>query len=669
MNRVIFSSWAGKVVDNRGLDTEKYTRVAGLELPLEYNSHQIRAFISWNGIVVTDSKVNIIDVAYSYLKEVQKLCCGECTVGYAGIKVMLDIMTRILHGAGEEGDIELLQRLGSGIKENAKCYFCATAVTPILDTIDYYKEEYLKLIADKKAVPKAAYLARVSAPCLDACPSHQDIPGYIELIKNRRYEEALEVIRETNCLPGVTGRTCSAFCEANCVRGNIDSPIAIRALKRAPADYEVTSNLEPELEKMKGSGAKVAIIGAGAAGLACSYNLALKDYQVTIYDEQSSAGGMALAGIPSYRLPRETINREVKIIQRAGVEFKLNTKVGGDVTLNSLHNEGFKAIFIATGAHLGRELGAEVEDVVRKGNMVIHAKHRDTEVSIESGLIDGVRFLHDVNIGKKMKTRGRVAIIGGGNVAIDCARTCLRLGFKDVTIIYRRSRTEMPGRKEEVEEAEKEGAMIRFLAAPVKILTHEGKVTGIECIAMELGELDASGRRRPVPIPGSEFVVETDMVLPAIGEKPDLSFLTRADRIEITDDGNIKVAPDSYQTSQAGIFSGGDCVTGPATLIEAIAAGNSAASSIDQYLRSGKTVKPEEDVIADLVHNINLLEQRDEVIIAKSRRYSPEQLSIKDRVKNFNEVEKVFTASTAIKEAERCLRCYRVMLLAVNKED
>jgi len=667
MNRVIFSSWAGKLVDNRGLDTGKYASAEGLELPLEYNGRQLRAFMSWKGIVVTDDGVNIIDLAYSYLKEVQKLCCGECTVGYAGIKVMLDIMAKILNGAGAESDIELLQWLGTDIKESAKCSFCATAVTPILDTLDYYREEYRKLITEKKAVPEATYLTRVSAPCMEACPAHQDIPGYIELIRNRRYEEALEVIRETNCLPGVTGRACVAFCEANCVRNDIDSPVAIRTLKRVPADYEVTSGLEPKLAKAKGSEAKVAVIGAGPAGLACSYKLALMGYKVTVYDEQSSAGGMALAGIPSYRLPKETISREVEIIRRAGAAFKLNTKVGKDVTLSSLHNEGFKAIFIATGAHLGREMGAEVEDVVRKGDMVITAKHRETEVGIEGGLVDGVRFLQDVNQGKKVKAKGRVVVIGGGNVAIDCARTCVRLGFKDVTIIYRRSRAEMPGRKEEVEEAEKEGVKIRFLAAPVKILTHAGKVTGIECIAMELGEPDASGRRRPVPIQGSEFVVETDMVLPAIGEQPDLSFLTKADQIEISADGNIKVEPDSYQTSQVGVFSGGDCVTGPATLIEAIAAGNRVARSIDQYLKLGKTVKLEEDIIADLVHDISLSGQRDEGIIAKSSRYSPEQLPITDRVKGFAEVEKVLNADTAVKEAERCLRCYRVMLLAVNK--
>lgn len=663
MNKIIFSSWAGKVIDNRGLDTEEYTAAEGLELPLEYNGHRVRAFMSWNGLVVTDDRVNIVDMAYSYLKEVQKLSCGECTVGYSGIRVMLDTLTRISNGEGNEADIDLMQWLGEGIKENAKCDFCASAVTPVLDTINYYKEEYLKLITSRQATPKSTYITRVTAPCMEACPAYQDIPGYIELIRNYRFQDALRLIRETNCLPGVMGRACVASCEAACTRANIDSPVSIRALKRSAADYEITSGLEPVFEKVENSGQKVAVIGAGPAGLAASYNLALKGYKVTIYDELPSAGGMATVGIPPYRLPRDVINREVEIIRELGVEFKLNTKIGKDVTLDDLFNEGFKAIFIATGAHRSRELGIEAEDEAKVGDIVIHTKRKEAEIKDE-GLVDGVRFLHNVNMGKKIEPKDRVIIIGGGNVAIDCARTCLRLGFKDVTIVYRRSRSEMPGRREEVEEAEKEGAKITFLTIPVKILTEGGRVIGAKCIRAELGEPDASGRRRPIPIKGSEFIMEADMIISAIGEEPDLSFLTKDDRIQITSDGTIKVEPSNCQTSQAGVFSGGDCVTGPATLVEAIAAGNQAARSIDQYLRLGKIVAPDEDVIESLIRDVNLVGQTREAIV-KSQCQPPEQLSLSDRVLNFDEVERCFTAESALKEAERCLRCYRVMLLAI----
>jgi len=650
MSKVIFSSWAGKVVDNRGLAPEKYVNVENLPLPLQYDGHQVRAFMSWNGLVVADDRVNIVDMAYAYLKEVEKLSCGECSIGYIGIKVMADILDRISKGQGAKNDLDLLRWLGNGIKQNAKCDFCASAVTPVLDTLKYYEEEYLKFASVKEKLPESTYVTRVTAPCIEACPAHQDIPGYIELIRNRRYEEALELIRETNCLPGVLGRACVAFCEANCVRNDIDSPIAIRALKRFPADYELASGLEPTLDKRENGKQKVAVIGAGPAGLAASYNLALNGYKVTIYDEQSQAGGMALVGIPPYRLPRNILSREIEIIRKAGIEIKPNTKVGKDITLESLTNEGFKAIFIATGAHLGREF--EIENW-KEGY---------------EGLADGIEFLRHVNLGKKVEPKDRVLIVGGGNVAIDCARTCLRLGFKDVTIVYRRSRAEMPGRKEEVEEAEREGAKIHFLSVPVKVLTEGNRVTGAECIRMELGKPDASGRRRPVPVKGSEFTLQTDMIISAIGEKPDLSFLTEGESIKITEAGTVEVAPFTYQASRAGIFSGGDCVTGPATLIEAIAAGNRAARSIDQYLRLEAVAPSDEDLVANLVHDVSLSRQRQAGITVKSERQAPEQLPIQNRELNFDEVEKCFTPDLAVKEAGRCLRCYRVMLLAISSE-
>jgi formate dehydrogenase beta subunit len=644
MSKVVFSSWAGKIVDNRGLHPNKYAN-ADLELPLKYSGRRVRAFISWNGLVVADDKVDIVDMVCSYLGEVQKLSCGECAVGYLGVKIMLGIFTRIAKGKGSEGDIELLRWLGAGVKENAKCDFCPSAITPVLDSLNYYKEEFIKPTGGKRA--KSTYVTRVTAPCMEACPAHQDIPGYIELIRNRRYKEALELIKKTNCLPQTTGRACVAFCEANCVRNEIDSPLAIRALKRFAAEYGMDT--EPTFKKVRGK-SKVAIIGAGPAGLAASYNLALMGYRVTIFDELSAVGGMALVGIPSYRLPKDILEGEVDIIRRLGVKIKLNTKLGRDITLEQLSGDGFKAIFIATGAHLGREF--DIENW-KKGY---------------TGLIDGVEFLRGVNLDKKLTTKNKVIIVGGGNVAIDCARTCLRLGFKEVTIVYRRSRGEMPGRKEEVEAAEKEGVRIHFLATLVKVLTEGKRVIGAECVRMELGKPDASGRRRPIPVKGSEFVLPADMIISAVGEAPDLSFLAGGEPIETTGQGTIKVDPFSHQTSRVGVFSGGDCVTGPATLIEAIAAGNRAARSIDQYLTSAKVAPSEEDTVERLTHDISLLRQRRGDIIAKSPRQFPEELPASDRVLNFAEVEKCLTDETAAKEAERCLRCYRVMLLSVARE-
>lgn len=649
MNEVIFSSWGGKVVDNRCQD--KPGTVENLELPLRYDGQRLTALMSWKGLVITDDKVNVVDMAHAYMEEVQKLSCGECTVGYIGVKIMLETLTRIISGEGTDGDIELLLRLGNGIKGNTKCDFCALAVAPVLDTLNNYRDDYTRLIASKGAVPKSDYITRITAPCMEACPAHQDVPGYIELIRNRRYAEALELIRNTNCFPGTTGRTCVAFCEANCVRGDIDKPIAIRALKRVPADEEMTGDTEPQLEKKSADGARVAVIGAGPAGLAAAFNLAQMGHQVTIYDEQSSAGGMAWVGIPAYRLPRDILARETDIIKKLGIEFKLNTKVGRDITLEQLSLQGFEAIFIASGAHIGREMGIEAESEIGDG-----------------GLVDGVEFLSRVTAGEQKMVKDRVIVIGGGNVAIDCARTCLRLGFKEVNIVYRRSRVEMPVRSEEVEAAEKEGVKITFLAAPVKILTKAGAVTGIECKKMELGEPDDSGRRRPVPVEGSEFTIDTDMVMPAIGEKPDLSLIEGVS-INTTESGTVVVDPASNQTSRPGVFAGGDCVTGPATLIEAIAAGNRAAKSIDQYLRSGAVVPSEDYVIESWLHDVARSRERVGGIVAPSRRQSPEELATPDRKLNFNEVEQCLTPEAAGKEAERCLRCYRVMLLATDSSN
>ena len=643
MNKVVFSSWAGKVVDNRGRQPNDYTSAEDLKLPLQYNGHEVKAFMSWKGLLVADDKVDIVDMAHAYLREVQKLACGECSVGYLGLKVMLGILAQIARGKGKEGDIELLRWIGAGIKENARCYFCSSAINPLLDALGYFREEFIKPRSRKRGAKP--YMVRITAPCMEACPAHQDAPGYIELIGNYRYQEALEVVRETNCLPQVTGRACVAFCEANCTRNDIDKPIAIRALKRFAAEQGTETDSEPSPGIVRDN-PKVAIIGAGPAGLAASYNLALSGYRLTIFDEFPAAGGMALVGIPPYRLPKDILAAEVDTLKKLGVEIKLNTKLGRDITLKQLSRQGFKAIFIATGAHLGRE--SDIENW-REGH---------------PGLVDGTKFLRDVNLGKKVEARDKVIIVGGGNVAIDCARTCLRLGFKKVTIVYRRSRVEMPARKEEVEAAEEEGVKIHFLAVPVKVLTEGKRVIGAECIRMELGKPDTSGRRRPVPVKGSEFTLPANMIISAIGEAPDLSFLAQ-DELETTEQGTIKVAPFTYQTSQTGVFSGGDCVIGPATLIEAIAAGNKAARSIDQYLRSGIVTPSEEDVKERLTHDIGLSREWGGGIIARRKRQSPEQLPSADRAQSFDEVEKCLTAESAVKEAERCLRCYRVMLLSV----
>ena len=649
MGKVVFSSWAGKTVDNRGLGVKQHAYAGDLGIPSGYDHTKVAAFMGWDGFVVWDEKVNIVDMAHAYIKEVQKICCGECMVGYIGITALADALARILDGKGREEDINLLQWLANGIKENAGCTFGQTAPIPIIDSIKYYRDEYLKLIKNKKAVPKSNYKVMVTAPCMEACPAHLDIPGYIQLIRNQRYRESLSLIRNGVCLPGVIGRVCTAPCEEACRRTQYDGRVCIRLLKRYVADWEMNSGLTPSSAKPRKSKEKVAIIGAGPAGLACSYNLALKGYQVTIFEELSVAGGMAAVGIPQYRLPRKILERDIELIEKAGVEIRLNTKIGRDLEMEGLWKDGYKAIFIAIGAHKGRKMGAEGED-------------NDYE-----GFVDGMKFLRDVNLGRVIEPKNRVLVVGGGDVAVDCARSCLRLGFRDVNIVYRRSRVEMPARKAEIEEAEKEGVKISYLVTPTKILARDSKVIGAECIKMALGEPDSSGRRRPIPIKGSEFVMKADMIIPAIGQQPDLSFLPDRNQIKLAEQMTIETDTTTCQTSGEGIFAGGDCVTGPAVLIDALASGNRAAQSIDQYIRKGKVTQGEDSKLEITVKGINLSEQREQEIVPREMPQITSQLPLKKRFGNFREVEKGFTTKAALEEAKRCLRCYRVMVWLPSK--
>jgi formate dehydrogenase beta subunit len=644
MAKVVFSSWAGKVVDNRGLKVEEYAPLEELSLLTECNHAKVAAFMGWDGFVVLNEKANVVDMAYAYAKEAEKISCGECSIGHIGMSIVVDTLTRIVEGKGKEGDIELLQWIGKGMEENSKCVFCQTAVVPIMDSIEHYKEEYLDLIRNKKAAPRSDYKVKVTAPCMEACPAHLDIPGYIELIKNQRQGESLRLIREGVCLPATIGRVCTAPCEDACRRKDMDGPLAIRALKRYVADWELEQGLIPPVSKVRESKEKVAIIGAGPAGLAAGYKLALNGYRVTIFEELPVAGGMAAVGIPQYRLPENILNREIEIIKGMGVEIKLNTKVGKDVFIEDLWKDGYRAVFVAVGAHKSRDMGVEGED------------------QSYEGFIDGVKFLRDMNLGRKIEPKDKVLIVGGGDVAVDCARSCLRLGFKDVNIVYRRSRVEMPARETEIEEAEKEGVKINYLVTPTKVLADKGKVVGAECIKMELGEPDASGRRRPIPIKGSEFTINADMIIPAIGQEPDLSCLAGEDRVKFTSYMTVDADPDTCQTNREGIFSAGDCVTGPAILIDAVAAGNRAAQSIDQYIREGKV--SQNSKMPGVVPGIELAAQREREVVAGKAPQVMDRLPIEARIRGFLEVEQSFSPEAALEEAKRCLRCYRVMLWA-----
>ena len=634
MNNIAFSSWNGKVIDNR---KGKASKAADIKIPSFPKGEKVSAMMGWNGLVVTDGKADVLSLTLGYLREARKVSCGECSVCMIGIDRLLDILKNISDGKGNAADLKEMQSIIKQISVNSKCSFGQSALFPVSDAVKYYKADFLALIKGEKKIAEKEYASAVTAPCIDACPAGLDIPGYIELIKNNKPVESLDLIREKCILPGVIGRVCTHPCEDACVRKDIDEPIAIRLLKRAASDADLAeggSTLKaPASEKEE----KVAIIGAGPAGLAAAYNLRMMGYGATLFESLPHAGGMASVGIPDYRLPTDILDHEINLIRRTGVEIKLNAKVDS-LSFKELKKEGYAAVFVAVGAHKGNMMGIEGEDQGYEG------------------YVDGVDLLRDLNLGKTIEPRKKVVIVGGGNVALDCARSCARLGFKDVNILYRRSRVEMPASDEEIEGALEEGIIISYLAVPVKILEKDGKVTGVECTKMKLGKPDESGRRRPIPVKGSEYTLKTDVVVAAIGQQTILPLSKGKEKIDVTTWGTIKTDSTTFMTNVAGVFAGGDCVTGPATLIEALDMGNRVARSIDAFI-AGRDIT-DEISFAD----VDLKKQRGRGFVVSEPAKEVECMAITKRLEGFDEVEGGFRPALAMEEAGRCLRCYRVVV-------
>jgi len=472
-----------------------------------------------------------------------------------------------------------------------------------------------------------------TAPCQRTCPAGIDIPGYIRQINAGNYREAVRVIKEKNPLPLTCGRVCPHPCEDMCRLGKVADPVNINHLKRFVADIEMYSGERITPYKAPPTGKRVAIVGGGPAGLTCAYYLARLGHAPTIFEAMPGLGGMLRYGIPEYRLPKKILDWEIEEIVNMGVEVKTGLTMGKDFTLKTLKDNGFNAVFLGTGAWDSRGLGVEGEEL--------------------KGVLPGTHFLIDRGLEKDTPVGDKVAIIGGGNTALDAARTCWRLGAKEVTIIYRRSRKEMPANDIEIEEAGKEGVLFHYLAAPKKLMGDKGKLTHLEYLEMELGEPDESGRRRPVPKKGTEKVIAVDNVINAIGQFPVTSFL-KDDGVNITRWNTIEVVNElSCETNIEGVFAGGDAVTGASIAVEAIGAGRRAARSIHCCLSGERISIPEKAITKD-----SLLPDVDELKpVPISERVKMPELGVDERRDSFDEVEEGLGEEMASREADRCLSC------------
>jgi len=602
-----------------------------LNVALDYETlAELGAIMGSGGLIVMDEDTCMVDVARFFIEFVQEESCGKCVPCRVGTRRMLEILERICSGQGEEGDIERLIELGQFIKTSSLCGLGQTAPNPVLSTIRHFRHEYEEHIRDRHCAAGVCP-GLVRAPCLSACPVGVNVPGFVALVGEKRYAEALRLHRERNPFASVCARVCFHTCEDKCRRASLDESVSIRGVKRFMVDQEVTVQVPEVRENAANAKRKIAVIGAGPAGLSCAYFLARLGYRPNVFEAEPRPGGMLAQAIPAYRLPREELAREVRMIEHLGVSIETGRALGHDFKLSDLREQGYEAVFLAVGAPLGVPL--------------------DVPGANAHGVTEAMTFLRQYNIRGSVPVGKRVAVIGGGNAAIDAARTAIRLGAESVTVLYRRTREEMPAYAEEIEEALQEGVALRTLVHPEAFEVEDGRVAGVRCRAMKLGEFDRSGRRRPESGDDAAYeVLPADQVIVAIGQALDTKALAGAVEVERTPRGWVKADPRTGATSVPWLFSGGDAVSGPSSVADAIAAGERTAVAIDALLTGAEHAfwrgygdpGVSFDPYADPLN------------------YAREKLpaiSLEKRRQNFAEVEQPWNENTAVRQAKRCLRC------------
>jgi NADH-quinone oxidoreductase subunit F len=605
-----------------------------LKVALQHDTlRELGASLALGIIQVLDEKDCIVSLVRQQIDFLLNQPGAQCPTCHQALLRIRELLAQVAGGDATGDTLEELKGECERLQITGSCLLGRQAVNPILTSLHFFQPEY-RLHTDNKNCPARVCARLLPAPCHMACPAGIDIPSYMALVGQGRFLEALEVIRQDNPFPWVCGLICPHPCERACVRGHLDEPLNIKYLKAFVADWATRHGEYLPLKPGPDNGRKVAVVGSGPAGLSCAHYLALKGYRVTVFESMPEAGGLFVAGIPEYRLPREVVRREIALIQSLGVEIKTRVTVGADVTLEDLRLQGYEAFFLGIGAHLGFKLKIDGEDDFPQ-------------------VYDVITFLRKVNLGDKQRPADTVVIIGGGNAAMDAARTCVRLGCREVHVSYRRTRKEMPAHPEEVEQALEEGVQVHFLTVPIKIGGEPGQVQYLECLQAELGRPDASGRRRPITIQGSNFRLEVGAVITAIGQQPDLCPFPQPP-VNTSPWCTIITDPGNTRTSVPGIFAGGDSVTGPATAVEAIAAGKQAALDIDYYLSGIRGPAP--TISIQKRRRVPFLPIPAETKITSHRVPTPFLDKI-ERRHNFDRVELDYTLEEAQTEAQRCLRC------------
>ncbi|MDD2567359.1 MAG: FAD-dependent oxidoreductase [Thiovulaceae bacterium] len=676
MGKVYFSTWNGELVNNAGKPEQEWEESA-YNLPAQYDAHRSsRAFIGWDGVALFDAEVDVIRLCTEYAAQYQEYseACGRCAPGRWGGRILYDMLDKIARGEGSVSDLEHLKEIGKSMQVTSKCEIGKTVPNPILDLMTHFEEEFMACINEQKPSKhyhqEVGYIAKITAPCMDACPAHVDIPAYIEGVRDLRFDDSLLATRQTMPLAHVCGRVCPHPCETACRRTNLDEPISIMELKRLGADWETDHGFGffHPIEKKPSISKRVAVIGAGPAGLTTAYYLAAEGIDVDVYEELPVLGGEVAVGVPEYRMPIDKYNIDIECVRDMGVNFIVNHKVTAD-DIRRFENE-YDAVMVATGTRISKKVYCENERAEIKGYW---------------GAID---FLDKVNLFEKygytiskedqeknllttdyVDLTGKTLVcVGGGFTSMDVVRCAIRANAKKVYMVYRRDEKTIISNTtyEEYHEAVEEGVEFLFHSAVAEMRDENDVLKSLLIDKFELVPDPNGGRPQLAKVEGASYVIEADYLVPAVSQSADLKLLPSEWEIEMTSWATIKTNGKDYMTSRKGIFASGDCEYGPMTIVNAVGQAKRAASVMARYVQTGEITLTDDEIMEDHLRKLKVYDKKEKVSgwLPGLPRMVSEKLEVDVRKDNNKEVNLGFTQEEALAEADRCMRCYYIAMIA-----
>ncbi len=664
MSKVYFSTWRGEEINNLNKPEDAWEESA-YKLPQQYNQHaDSKAFIGWDGVALFHKDVDVVRLATEYAAQYQVYseACGRCAPGRWGGRILYDLLDKIARGEGALEDLEHLKEIAKTMQTTSKCEIGKTVPNPLLDLMEYFESDFMACITNQAASKhyheEIDYIAKITAPCTDACPAHVDIPGYIEGVRDLRFDDSLKATRQTMPLAHTCGRVCPHPCEDECRRANLDSPVSIMELKRLGADYETDHGFSffHPAEKKPSMGKRVCVIGAGPAGLTTAYYLALEGIDVDVYEDLPVLGGEVAVGVPEYRMPIDKYNKDIEAVKDLGVNFFTNSRVNADM-MREFENE-YDAVMIAVGTRLSKKVRCENERPEIEGYWG----------AIE--MLDQVNLWEKYGIGERVDLTGKTVVcVGGGFTSMDVVRCSIRANAKKVIMIYRRDEKTIIRNTtyEEYHEAVEEGVEFIFHSAVSRIHDENDVLKSLDFDRFELVPDPDGGRPQLVKIEDGGFSREVDFLIPAVSQSADLDLLPEEWELEMTSWGTILTNGKDYMTSRKGIFAAGDCEYGPMTIVNAVGQAKRAASVISRYVQNGGEITlTDDEIMEDHLRKMKVYDKNEKVSgwLAGLPRQISEKLHVDVRKDNNQEVNLGFTQEEALSEADRCMRCYYIAMVA-----